>query len=82
MDAGIATEANLKMLKEKRYDYVCISRSALKNYVLADSSEIKTIYDNHNNPIEIQRIKSNDDKQTDMYLCVRSSQKRLKQESI
>jgi transposase len=82
MDAGIATEANLKMLKEKGYDYVCISRSALKNYVPSDSSEVKTIYDNRNNPIEIQRVMSTDEKQTDMYLCVRSSQKQLKQESI
>ncbi|MDR2027060.1 MAG: IS1634 family transposase [Prevotellaceae bacterium] len=82
MDAGIATEANLKMLKEKGYDYVCISRSGLKNYVPVDSSEIITIHDNRNNPIEIQKVKSSDEKQTDMFLCVRSSQKQLKQESI
>jgi hypothetical protein len=31
MDAGIVTEASLKMLKEKKYGYVCISRSGLKN---------------------------------------------------
>jgi transposase len=82
MDAGIATEANLNMLKEKGYDYGCISRSGLKNYAPVDSSGIITIHDNRNNPIEIQRVKSSDERQTDMYLCVRSSQKQLKQESI
>lgn len=32
MDAGIATDDNLKMLKSKGYDYLCVSRSSLKEY--------------------------------------------------
>ncbi len=32
MDAGIITEDNAKMLKEKGYDYICVSRTKLKNY--------------------------------------------------
>jgi transposase len=31
MDAGIATEDNLKMVKAKGYDYLCVTRSGLKN---------------------------------------------------
>jgi hypothetical protein len=32
MDAGIATDDNLKMLKNKEYDYLCVSRSSLKEF--------------------------------------------------
>jgi transposase len=32
MDAGIATEANLALLRQKGYEYVCLSRRRLKEY--------------------------------------------------
>ena len=32
IDAGIATEENLKTITKKGYDYVCVSRSSLKKY--------------------------------------------------
>lgn len=32
IDAGIATEENLQMILAKEYEYVCVSRSNLKNY--------------------------------------------------
>lgn len=32
LDAGIATEDNLKMIRAKGYHYVCVSRSRLKDY--------------------------------------------------
>lgn len=31
MDAGIASEANLQMVREKGYHYLCVSRSKLKD---------------------------------------------------
>ena len=34
INAGIATEDNLKMIKEKGYNYMCVSRSTLKNYTM------------------------------------------------
>ncbi len=34
LDAGIATDDNLVKIKEKGYDYLCVSRSRLKDYVL------------------------------------------------
>jgi hypothetical protein len=40
------------MLKDKGYDYVCISRSALKEYTFSDSSPV-TVYDNRNNPVQV-----------------------------
>ena len=33
MDAGIATEENLKLVKEKGYNYLCVSRNKLKTQV-------------------------------------------------
>jgi transposase len=82
MDAGIATEANLKMLRDKKYDYVCISRSALKEFVPEENFSPVVIRDNRKNPIEIRRVKSPDAKVTDIWLCVKSAQKQLKEESI
>jgi transposase len=38
MDAGIATESNLRMLREKGYDYLCVTRSTMKNYLLEQDS--------------------------------------------
>lgn len=39
IDAGIATEENLELIKSKGYDYVCVSRSKIKNYsVSADGA--------------------------------------------
>ncbi|HEY6503011.1 MAG TPA: IS1634 family transposase, partial [Chitinophagaceae bacterium] len=32
LDAGIATEANLAMIKDKGYHYLCVSRTKLKDY--------------------------------------------------
>ncbi|TAG85006.1 MAG: IS1634 family transposase [Bacteroidetes bacterium] len=45
MDAGIATEENLKILEEKGYYYLCVSRSKLKDYTVeagAIEHQIKT----------------------------------------
>jgi hypothetical protein len=81
MDAGIATDDNLALLRENRYDYICISRSALTRYDPVDSSTMM-IKDNCGNPIEIQKVKSRDPGQTDIYLSVKSSQKQMKEASI
>ena len=34
LDAGIATEENLQLIQTKGYDYVCVSRSKIKDYTL------------------------------------------------
>ncbi len=36
IDAGIADEVNLLMLKEKGYDYLCVSKAKLKDYTVAN----------------------------------------------
>ena len=81
IDAGIATDDNLKMLKEKGYGYLCVTRSKLKEYNLvnADQQPIK-LYDKRENLIEIQRIKKENSQ--DAFLYVRSVQKANKEASM
>ena len=77
LDAGIATEDNLKLIVEKGYQYLCVSRTKLKDYkavcdrltVLLDTKSNKTI-----------RLKSvATEKNTDYYLEVQSPSKALKE---
>ncbi|MCZ6595672.1 MAG: IS1634 family transposase [Bacteroidetes bacterium] len=81
IDAGIAEEGNLKMLKDKGYDYLCVTRSKLKDYTAANTdNDPITIYDKNKNPIEIKSIKVKG--QTDRFLYVRSEQKSKKESSM
>jgi len=79
LDAGIATEENLKMLKSKNYHYVCISRAALTEYSCQPGTTSE-IMDKNNRVIEIKKADQN--KNDDLYLYVKSSSKQKKQSSI
>jgi len=77
LDAGIATDENLKLITEKGYNYLCVSRTKLKDYklipdrltVLMDTRSKQTI-----------RLKSvTTAKSTDYYLEVKSQTKELKE---
>ena len=82
IDAGIATEDNLALLKEKGYDYICVSRTKLKGYKLVLSEPVK-LYDNRGNPIVISMVAGNDQKEDeDIFLHVHSEQKALKEASM
>ena len=81
IDAGIATEDNLKMLKSKRYDYMCVSRSNLKEYHADTDSIPIEIKDKRNQPIELMKVKVNEDS-SDKYLWVKSKAKALKENSM
>lgn len=80
MDAGIATEDNLKMVKAKGYDYLCVTRSSLKNYKVETDAAAVTVTDNKKQKIELCPVKS--DKNTDYYLKVESHTKELKERSM
>ncbi len=80
MDAGIATEGNIKMLKAKGYDYLCVARSNLKKYQADTESKPVVITDKQKNPIELLKVKSN--KNNDHYLWVKSYAKALKENSM
>ena len=83
MDAGIAVEKNLEMLKKNHYDYLCVSRSNLKSYYADTDSEPVRIMDKKKQPIELRRVKVNDEKEdADNYLWVKSEAKALKENSM
>lgn len=81
MDAGIATEENLELLRSDKYkyDYVCVSRITPKAYdKLSENAE--SITDNRGNKIELTKIDVKD--KPDNFLHVKSEQKQKKEESI
>ena len=80
MDAGIATEENIAMLKAKGYNYLCVSRSSLKDYH-ADAGSVPVIVkDKKGQPIELLKVKCT--KNDDHYLWVKSHAKALKENSM
>jgi transposase len=79
MDAGIATEANLEMLKEESFDYLCVSRKKLKDYTLTGLHPVR-MEDKHHNPIDIQRMEV--EGESDTFFHVRSEYKGLKERSM
>jgi hypothetical protein len=61
MDAGIATASNLLMLKEKGYDYLCVARSTMKNYLLESEGNEVSVTDRCNRKISLQKVSSGKD---------------------
>lgn len=77
IDAGIATDENLRLIREKGYDYLCVSRSAVKDYVIEPGHNTITITDKKNQIIELCKV--NVDGNIDYYLRVKSQGKRIKE---
>ena len=82
MDAGIATDDNLKMLREQGYGYMCVSRSSLKDYLACTDKEPVTVFDKRKQPIELMRVESTDKEDKDNYLWVKNHAKALKENSM
>jgi len=80
IDAGIATDSNLAMIKEKGYDYMCVSRSSLKNYTIQAGATTVTVTDNKKQKIDLCRVKSG--RNTEYYIKVESHSKELKERSM
>jgi len=80
IDAGIATDDNLKMIKEKGYDYLCVTRSSLKNYHVQAGATTVTVTDNKKQKIDLCHVTSG--RNTDYYLKVESHSKELKERSM
>jgi hypothetical protein len=79
MDAGISTEENLENVRERNYDYICVSRTKPKEYVKL-SEKATLLSDNRNNTIEV--IKVSVEGKQDTFLHIKSHQKQLKEQSI
>ena len=79
VDAGISTEDNLENVRERNYDYVCVSRTKPKEYAKLNQ-EATLLSDNRDNTIEVTKV-SVEGKQ-DTFLHIKSHQKQLKEQSI
>ena len=82
IDAGIATEENLKMITAKGYDYVCVSRSSLKKYTVMEGSSPVVVYDHKKRPIELIEVQTPEATDREYYLKVTSPSKALKESSM
>jgi transposase len=80
LDAGIATESNLELIKQKGYDYLCVTRSNKKKYTVEADAPIVSVLDNKKQRIELCSVKTGND--TDYYLKVASQSKELKERSM
>jgi transposase len=79
IDAGIASQANLDLIREKGYNYLCVSRKALTDYTVKPGSRRVTVYDCRKRPIELQEVQADGG---DYYLKVKSPAKALKEQSM
>lgn len=82
IDAGIATEANLAMIVDKGYDYVCVSRSGLKKYSAVTDAIPVCVLDNKARPIELIQVRTENQDDSGYYLKVKSPGKELKEKSM
>lgn len=80
LDAGIATEDNLKLLREKKFEYMCVSRSGTKKYTVDTTCNPVEITDKKKQPITLQKV--NVAGSADNWLRVYSQAKALKETSM
>ncbi|MFR9600710.1 MAG: transposase [Rikenellaceae bacterium] len=73
LDAGISTEENLQLIKDKGYNYLCVSRTRLKNYELSPDKQTVIVHDCKQREIKLRaNIKTLDEKTTwDYYNLIR-----------
>ena len=79
IDAGISTEENLKLIKEKGYNYLCVSRKALTEYTVDAAAKTVTVHDCRERPIKLQEVHTDGE---DYFLKIDSPAKALKEESM
>lgn len=79
VDAGIATEGNIEAVKQRGYDYVCVSRTIPREYTKL-TLDATLLSDNRGNTIEVTKVSV--EEKGDMFLHIKSHQKQLKEQSI
>ncbi len=80
MDAGIATEENLKLVKEKGYYYLCVSRNRLKDYQLSTDHKSIIVKDARKQEITLREVST--PAEGDYYLEITSPSKSLTESSM
>ena len=80
LDAGIATEENLRRIREKGYNYLCVSRTRLTDYELAEDCRTVTVKDSREHPISLRQVMHREG--GDHYLEITSPAKAMKESSM
>jgi len=80
MDAGFSSDENIKMLIEKGYDYISVSKRKLKDYVLEKNElEQVEITDKRKGKIKLSKVKNQGD---ETILYVKSENKAKKEDAM
>ena len=80
LDAGIATEENLKLIEGKGYKYLCVSRTKLEDYKYVPERRATLVDTKSNQTIRLRAITT--EKNTDYYLEVNSPSKEKKEQGM
>ena len=80
IDAGIATEDNLRLLKDEGYNYLCVSRTKPAECALACDGPTVTVLDSRKRPITLAQVAHEEG--GDYYLRVKSPAKALTERSM
>jgi len=79
LDAGIASEDNLRKIKKYGYHYLCVSRKRLADYKLSDDARTVTVLDCKKQKIQLREVKHEGG---DYYLEITSPMKEIKESSM
>jgi hypothetical protein len=84
IDAGIATKDNLAKIRENGFDYLCVSRTRLKDYKIVEGEDCLVVEDNRKRKIHLQKVEPSNPcvESTDYYLKVESPSKQKKERSM
>lgn len=80
MDAGIATEENIKILNQQGYKYLVVSRTKLKDYQILQQGKATCLITKSKKVIRLTEVQS--EKHTDRFFKVESPDKGLKEQGI
>ena len=80
LDAGIATEENLKLIEAKGYKYLCVSRTKLKDYQAVPGRLTVLLNTKSNQTVRLRSVTTS--KNTDYYLEVKSPAREKKEEGM
>jgi hypothetical protein len=80
IDAGIATEDNLKLIAEKGYNYVCVSRESLSNFEAVSQNGQTLIKTKQGDTLSVEFVKTQQG--NNVYLKVKSPGKVAKETSM
>ena len=80
IDACISTEDNLQRIKEKGYNYLCVSRTRLKDYTLSPDHRTVTVRDARKQAITLREVQTVPEE--DYYLEITSPSKAMTEASM